>query len=95
MARWTAALDDCAHALQHVPNWTVSPCGTNISRSWVAQDFRRAVNFVSHVADLAENGVQGRNLLVLTQHAEGHHPDIHLERYNRVEIQLTTWALGA
>lgn len=39
-------------------------------------DFRSAVHFINHLADLAEK--------------DEHHPDIHLTNYNQLQIRLTT-----
>jgi len=44
------------------------------------KDFLAAVDFLRRVADLAES--------------EGHHPDLHLERYRHVSVELWTHAIG-
>jgi 4a-hydroxytetrahydrobiopterin dehydratase len=43
------------------------------------KDFASAVELITHVKDLAE--------------AEGHHPDLHLTRYRKLVIELSTHAI--
>ncbi|KAK9813279.1 hypothetical protein WJX72_011830 [[Myrmecia] bisecta] len=66
--------------LAAVPAWKANERLTVISRSFVAKDFMAAVRFINAVADLAE--------------LEGHHPDLHIECYRDVRIDLTTHATG-
>jgi 4a-hydroxytetrahydrobiopterin dehydratase len=54
---------------------------TLLTRQFRFADFRTAIDFINAVADLAE--------------AEGHHPDIHLTRYNHVRIDLMTHVIRA
>ena len=51
-----------------------------IKRQFKFKDFKEAVAFVNKVAELAEQ--------------EGHHPDIKIFGYNKVEIELSTHAIG-
>ena len=51
-----------------------------IKKQFKFKNFKEAIAFVNKVADLAEQ--------------EGHHPDISLHGYNRVEIELSTHAIG-
>lgn len=53
--------------------------GSSIFRTYTFKDFIGAINFVHHVAEIAE--------------AEGHHPDIHVN-YNKVKLVLSTHAIG-
>ena len=69
---------DAAKALSaQVPEWTLH--ATSIERTFRFVDFRAAIAFVNHVAELAE--------------AEGHHPDINID-YNKVKLQLSTHKIG-
>ena len=63
-----------------LPAWKVSTDGTRIGRQLSFPDFRAAVRFVNNVAALAER--------------EGHHPDLHIEGYRHVRIEITTHAIG-
>lgn len=50
-----------------------------IKKKFKFKDFKEAMSFVNRVAEIADG--------------EGHHPDIHIY-YNRVELLLTTHAIG-
>lgn len=63
-----------------LPAWRLTHDGKRIRRDLAFPDFRVAVKFVNNVAALAER--------------EGHHPDLHVEGYRRVWIELTTHAIG-
>ena len=66
--------------LQSVEGWELTHEGQRIRRRWVAKHFLAAVEFFDKVAVLAEQ--------------EGHHPDLHLEGYRNVTIELWTHAIG-
>jgi len=68
--------------LSYLPELTLEwdvIAGKKIQREFQFNDFKEAMVFVNHVADIAE--------------AEGHHPDITIH-YNKVMIALTTHAIG-
>ena len=71
--------EDAQPYLAQVPRWEISEDGKRISRTWSCKDFRAACAFVNAVAEIAER--------------EQHHPDIHLENYRRVRIDLSTHAI--
>jgi 4a-hydroxytetrahydrobiopterin dehydratase len=60
--------------------WRITHDGTRIRRDWTLPDFRAAVKMINNVAALAER--------------EQHHPDLHLEGYRRVWIEIHTHAIG-
>lgn len=66
--------------LRDVPGWDVSADHRAISRTWILQDFREALQFVNRLGELAE--------------AENHHPDISLHAYRRVRVDLKTHAIN-
>ncbi|MCA9103081.1 MAG: 4a-hydroxytetrahydrobiopterin dehydratase [Pirellulales bacterium] len=66
--------------LDAVPGWSLTDDGKRIRREWRARDFMAAIRFFDTVADLAED--------------EGHHPDLHLEGYRNVAIEIWTHAIG-
>jgi len=72
--------DEVAAFLPHVPGWTVVRDGQRIRREWRAKNFLAAIDFFNKVAELSES--------------EGHHPDLHLEGYRNVAIELWTHAIG-
>ena len=60
------------------PEWKTD--GKKIMRESKFKDFADAIAFVNSVAKIAESA--------------GHHPDIHIERWNHVRIELYTHAIG-
>jgi 4a-hydroxytetrahydrobiopterin dehydratase len=72
--------DQAVALLAGVPDWHLSEDGTRIRRRWVARDFASGIAFLQKVAELAEQ--------------EGHHPDLHLEGYRNVAVDLWTHAIG-
>ena len=63
-----------------LPAWRLTHDGTRIRRDVKLKNFREAVKLVNNVAALAER--------------EQHHPDLHLEGYRRVWIEIHTHAIG-
>jgi 4a-hydroxytetrahydrobiopterin dehydratase len=73
--------DDQARAfLVNVPGWELTEDGQRIRRRWVAKNFVAGIDFFNKVAALAEQ--------------EGHHPDLHLEGYRNLAIELWTHSIG-
>lgn len=64
--------------LDLIPHWSLSH--PRISRSFELRDFRKALAWANRVGMLAEE--------------QGHHPDIHITNWNRVELVLWTHAVG-
>ena len=63
--------------MPHVPGWELDY--PFLKREYAFRDFKEALAFVNRVGALAE--------------AQGHHPDIHLTGYKRVELVLFTHAI--
>ena len=63
-----------------VPGWAMTDDGKRLRRRWVARNFNAAVTFFDKLAELAER--------------EGHHPDLHLEGYRNVTVEVWTHAIG-
>ena len=51
-----------------------------ISREWEVKDFAAGLEVFQRIASVAE--------------AEGHHPDLHLEGWNKARAVLTTHSIG-
>jgi 4a-hydroxytetrahydrobiopterin dehydratase len=66
--------------LPKVPAWKQTADGKRIRREYRVKDFVTALEFFRRVGDLAE--------------AEGHHPDLHLEGYRNVAIEIWTHAVS-
>ncbi len=70
-----------AHAqIESLVGWRICRDGQRIEKHWNMRDFMAGIRFFQAIAELAEK--------------EGHHPDLHLEGYRHVWIELWTHALG-
>jgi 4a-hydroxytetrahydrobiopterin dehydratase len=66
--------------LKKLLGWKMTHGGKRIRKDWVVKNFMAGIQFFNDVARLAED--------------EGHHPDLHLEGYRNVGIEITTHAIG-
>lgn len=73
-------LEEARALLPKVEGWELAENGLKISREWVVKNFAAGIEFFDLVAKLAES--------------EGHHPDLHLEGYRNVRIEIWTHAVG-
>lgn len=65
--------------LDQVNDWSVME-DKLLKRNFKFKNFDEAIKFVNRVAEIAED--------------EGHHPDIFLHNWNKLEITLSTHAIG-
>jgi 4a-hydroxytetrahydrobiopterin dehydratase len=72
--------DEARALLEKVEGWQLADEGRRIRREWTARNYMAAIDFFNKVAALAEQ--------------EGHHPDLHLEGYRHVSVELWTHATG-
>jgi 4a-hydroxytetrahydrobiopterin dehydratase len=72
--------DQARAYLESVEGWQLVHDGQRIRREWTAKNFQAGIDFFNKVAALAEQ--------------EGHHPDLHLEGYRLVAVELWTHAIG-
>ncbi|KAI5068516.1 hypothetical protein GOP47_0016861 [Adiantum capillus-veneris] len=65
-----------------VPGWNlVNDNGQlKLKRPWKVRNFVKGIEFFQKIADVAE--------------AEGHHPNLHLENWNDVRVEIWTHAVG-
>ncbi len=63
-----------------VEGWALTTDGKRIRRTWTAKNFMAGIDFFQKVAAVAEE--------------EGHHPDLHLEGYRKVAVEISTHAIG-
>ena len=61
-------------------DWRLTHDAKRIRRDWVVKDFVAGMTFFAKVAEVAEQ--------------EGHHPDLHIENYREVWIEIWTHAIG-
>lgn len=73
------SIEQIHECLTQTPGWMLSKDQKNISHTYTFADFIGSVDFVNHIADIAEQ--------------EGHHPDIAIH-YNNVTLTLWTHAVG-
>jgi len=66
--------------LRDLSGWELAADGKAIRKTVVCKDFLEAVALIHKIAPIAQ--------------AEDHHPDLHLTRYKRVTIELSTHAIG-
>lgn len=66
--------------LSTVTGWEVSEDEKAIEKKFVFKNFTEAIDFINSVAKIAEE--------------EQHHPDIFLHGWNKVDITLSTHAIG-
>ncbi len=64
--------------LREVPDWTLLE-DKKIENNYLFKDFKKALDFVNQVGDIAEE--------------EQHHPDILLHGWNKVKVTLFTHAI--
>ena len=74
------SLDLAAAQVERLNGWRITHDGKRIRRDWTVGHFQAALDFFNLVGELAED--------------EGHHPDLHVEGYRNVWIELWTHAIG-
>jgi len=74
------SLDEAKSQLTTLSGWRLTHDGQRIRKDWVVKNFMAGIDFFNRVAQVAED--------------EGHHPDLHLEGYRNVAIELYTHAIG-
>ncbi|MEO1496336.1 MAG: 4a-hydroxytetrahydrobiopterin dehydratase [Planctomycetota bacterium] len=73
-------LPEAREQLTHLPGWRLTHDGQRIRKDWVVKNFLAGMEFFHKCAELAE--------------ADGHHPDLHIEGYRNVSVELWTHAIG-
>lgn len=66
--------------LSKLNGWYITHQGKRIRKDWTVKNFMAGLKFFNQVAEVAE--------------AEGHHPDLHLEGYRSLSIEIWTHAIG-
>ncbi len=60
--------------------WKLTRDGNWIEKKWAFDNFQQCLNFLNHIGEVAET--------------EQHHPDLHLEGYKTVRVEISTHAIG-
>ncbi len=66
--------------LAQLSGWRITHEGKRIRKEWTVKNFLAGMRFFEAVARISEE--------------EGHHPDLHLEGYRNVWIEIWTHAIG-
>lgn len=66
--------------IRQLDGWTLTRGGDWIEKRWTVRNFMAGMQFFKEVARVAEE--------------EGHHPDLHLEGFRNVRIEISTHAIG-
>ena len=66
--------------LAELPGWYLTHDGQRIRKDWTVKNFMAGMRFFHAVAEIAED--------------DGHHPDLHIEGYRNVSIEIWTHAIG-
>lgn len=66
--------------LMQLHGWKLTHDGQRIRKEWVVKNFMAGIEFFKRCAEVAE--------------ADGHHPDLHLEGYRNLAVELWTHAIG-
>lgn len=74
------SLEQASSYLQQLQGWELSQDGKRIRKDWKLKNFMEGIRFFEKVAKIAEE--------------EMHHPDLHLEGYRHVWIEIWTHAIG-
>lgn len=74
------SLSEAQEQLKQVEGWKLTHDGQRIRKDWVVKNFMAGMKFFNEVARVAED--------------DQHHPDLHLEGYRNVWIELWTHAIG-
>lgn len=74
------SLDDARLQVTKLAGWRLTHDGQRIRKDWQVKNFMAGIQFFQQVATLAEQ--------------DNHHPDLHLEGYRNVWIELWTHAIG-
>lgn len=80
--RKAAALspDQAKAALSRLPGWALAADGKSISKEYSLEGFTAAAEFIGKIAPEADG--------------MDHHPDLHLTRYRRLQVVLTSHFAG-
>lgn len=74
------SLGEARDQLGQLVGWRLTHGGQRIRKEWRVKDFMAGMAFFDQCARLAEG--------------EGHHPDLHIEGYRNVAVELWTHAIG-
>ncbi|HVW35901.1 MAG TPA: 4a-hydroxytetrahydrobiopterin dehydratase [Pirellulales bacterium] len=74
------SLEESQRQLAKLDGWRLTEDGKRIRKDWTVKNFMAGIDFFNRVAQVAEE--------------DNHHPDLHLESYRKLSIELWTHAIG-
>jgi 4a-hydroxytetrahydrobiopterin dehydratase len=74
------SLEESREQLRELNGWRLAHDGQRIRKDWKVKNFMAGIDFFNRCAQLAEK--------------DGHHPDLHIEGYRNVSVELWTHAIG-
>lgn len=74
------SLEEAQAQIKKLNGWRLTHEGQRIRKDWTVKNFMAGIDFFNAVAKVAEE--------------DQHHPDLHLESYRNVWIELWTHAIG-
>ncbi|MCA9185503.1 MAG: 4a-hydroxytetrahydrobiopterin dehydratase [Planctomycetales bacterium] len=66
--------------LTHLSGWRLTHDNQRIRKDWKVKDFVAGIDFFQQIMQVAET--------------EQHHPDVHLESYRKLWVEIWTHAIG-
>lgn len=74
------SLEEAKRQLAKLDGWRLTHDGQRIRKDWTVKNFMAGIDLFNRIAQLAEE--------------DNHHPDVHLESYRKLWIELWTHAIG-
>lgn len=74
------SVEEATKQLAELDGWILTRENQRIRREWTVKNFMAGMDFFNKVAAVAED--------------DNHHPDLHIEGYRNVAIELWTHAIG-
>jgi 4a-hydroxytetrahydrobiopterin dehydratase len=74
------SLEEARKLMEQLNQWILSEDGKRISKTWKLKNFVIGLEKVNAIGQLAEQ--------------EAHHPDLHLESYRMLRVEIWTHAIG-
>jgi 4a-hydroxytetrahydrobiopterin dehydratase len=72
--------NEAKEQLKQLTGWRLTHDGQRIRKDWKVKNFMAGIKFFNECAELAED--------------DAHHPDLHIEGYRNVWVELWTHAIG-
>jgi len=92
------SLEEATAQVASLPAWQLTENGTRIRRDWELKSFRDGIRLINTIGDWElksfRDGIRLINTIGALAEREQHHPDLHLESYRKVRVEIYTHAIG-